>query len=29
MVNWLKYTRLYFNLKPNNIPIGILMDKNY
>lgn len=28
-VNWLKYTRLNFNLKPNNVPYGILTDKNY
>ncbi|MES2656603.1 MAG: hypothetical protein V4620_13495 [Bacteroidota bacterium] len=29
MVDWLKYTRLKFNLKPSNIPEGILTDKNY
>lgn len=28
-VNWLKYTRLNFNLKSNNVPNGILTDKNY
>lgn len=28
MVSWLRYIRLNFNLKPNNIPSGILMDKN-
>lgn len=28
-VNWLKYTRLNFNLNGKNIPDGLLKDKNY
>lgn len=29
MVNWLKYTRLNFNLNTKNIPDGLLTDENF